>query len=69
MNNAGLGGLVPGSEGFIQKRFSGLRIFRRDGGFHFAGERADLAPDLEIVLGMGVGLPVRFESGCVTSCL
>lgn len=69
MNNAGLRGFVPGSKRFIQKSLSGFRIFGRDSRFHLAGQRPNFASDLEVMLGVGIRLTMRFERGCVTSCL
>ena len=69
MNDAGFRGFVPGGERFIQKGFGSLRIFRRHRRFHLAGQRSDFAADLKVMLGVRLGLAMRFERGSMTSCL
>ncbi len=69
MNNARFSRFVPGRKRLIQKSFGALRVFCRHSGFHFAGERPNFASDLEVVLGVGLRLTMRFERRSMTSCL
>jgi len=61
MNDARLGGSIPRRKRFAQKGLRRFGILAGHGRFHAARERPDLAADLKVMLGMGLGLPVRLQ--------